>query len=739
MDAPTDDNVKAKEAYQNFTIGTDNQLVFDDDNKNYYARNLDNLYSSTGYLPSGKENDKNYVVPMYVEDRFADGDFRYAGGTIPIEEDERFHRWTYTDLETGMEKEGSGFFPIWPDDYLFFGQLLTYGYSATETHQDVPTAIARSDGRLAQTTKANRVYRAPAYFRNKNMGVAHFNPNAYLAQYKKNDPSTEAYPRMTAIDFAGHYDTHVEGGSPKDYELGLNETTGKFYAPLLDDDGLLSIRNCDETKNLLVYAPGETDGGAISHYANKQTYDVLNDYFTEPEYANYYDGDAACTEYTDGEKYDRVADATSLTVYGHLVQTNKNATNDHMLVDKQDFNCPIEYQFDGDYRMWYQRKSDDQEFVDKETGWQGISLPFSAKLVTTNDKGEITHFFSGSETSKNGTEKIGHEYWLRDYQGILSYDAVNKVVTAKLSYPSVLESDYTTPVGRTKAEIMSVTMNKTGSDAVTNTFLWDYYYQGLSHGHQDKNLDTYQTYYKTSRSYTDYSLLTNGIPYILGLPGETYYEFDLSGKFEAKTTATTNPVKLGKQVVSFVSKKGETIKVSDDELVDVTQTYSGTDYTFKPSYLNESLAAGTDTYTLKPQYDSDSDGKADCSSYVKVPASGAATTVSAFRPYFTSASSSPTKEYQGETRAIVFSKNTAKMFHEEGDDISNTGELIIKGRNGRIIVTSTMRAEKNVTIVTAAGALIDRYTIQPGQTRETPVNASGVYIVNKKKLSMKIK
>ena len=71
---------------------------------------------------------------------------------------------------------------------------------------------------------------------------------------------------MTAIDFAGHYDTHTPEG-PKPYELGLNGD-GKFYAPLLDDGGLLSIINCDETRNLLVYAPAES---AATGYANKAT------------------------------------------------------------------------------------------------------------------------------------------------------------------------------------------------------------------------------------------------------------------------------------------------------------------------------------------------------------------------------------------------------------------------------------------------------------------------------------
>ena len=63
---------------------------------------------------------------------------------------------------------------------------------------------------------------------------------------------------------------------------GSPAVADKFYRPLLDDDGLQSIANRDETPNLLVYAPDEA--------VNKKTYDVLTAYFTEPAYNSYYTG-----------------------------------------------------------------------------------------------------------------------------------------------------------------------------------------------------------------------------------------------------------------------------------------------------------------------------------------------------------------------------------------------------------------------------------------------------------------
>ena len=191
------------------------------------------------------------------------------------------------------------------------------------------------------------------------MDVAHFNPAVNLVAYSKpknaNDKDLKtAYPNMTAIDFAGHNDT--------EYKQGLNGNF--FYQPLLDDDGLQSITNRDETNNLLVYAP--------SADANAQTNGVLNAYFTDPAFNDsYQESPYRCVAVPEGAS----------SVNGHLVQSNLTATSDHLLIDKQDFNCPISYTFAEDKRMWYQRNPD--LYVDKEKGWEIVSLPFSAELVTT--------------------------------------------------------------------------------------------------------------------------------------------------------------------------------------------------------------------------------------------------------------------------------------------------------------------------------------------------------------------
>ena len=642
----------------------------------YYANNAEQC--SSGWVDAAENAIK------YVEERFADGDFVFAAGEIPTAENERFYSWTVKNPETNAETVMSSYFPIWPDDYIFFGQKLTYGWAA-ETHQNVPTAVVREDGRLSTSSNANRVYRAPTYYRSKEMDMAHFNPQVYLAQKERltteqieaHVTAREAYPNMTAIDFKGHYETKPAYG-----EYGLGNEKGLFYTPLLDDDGLLSIQNCDETQNLVVYSP--------SSDANAKTHGVLNGYFTEPIYVE---------DNTNG--YRLVAEASAASVHGHLVQYNKIADRDHLLVDKQDFNAPIAYNFDADHLMWYQRIPADKDYVDFTKGWQGISIPFTAELVTTNQKGEITHFYGGSYESYNETKtKRGHEYWLREYKKIeASVDPA--IAKATFNYPSA------TGPGKT----------------VTNTFLWDYYYQNTNYHNQlDMNADTYEQdrhYYENSRSYSGYSKLAAATPYILGLPGETYYEFDLSGNFRAQNTAVNIP-QLGKQIITFASDKGAGIRVSDDEMAGVTVKYGETNYTFKTSYMNEALEASTNNYALN----------AAGNSFDKVTET---TNVSAFRPYFTAAAVSGSGNSRSFfAKRIIFGGTDNDL--REGPETVLDGSLEIYTRGYNIVTTSHMKEATTIRIITAAGAIFSDYVLQPGETIETTVPNTGVYVVNKKKV-----
>ena len=661
----------------------------------YYGNSANLCSSGYIYTPEGKTES---VMLTYVENRFADGDFRFADGKINIENERNWQETISGSGETAVKEDRWS--PIWPDDYIFFGQKLTYGYNS-HAHQEVPTAVVRDGGRLSLTDVANRVYRAPAYYRSKNMGVAYFNPKAYLAQAHKDAPAVAINEPMTAIDFAGHNDTHNEAnGANKAYEPGMNGD-GKFYAPLLDDDGLTGIENCDETQNLLVYAPAATGTG----YTNAATHKVLTDYFSDAAFGDHYDN-------SDPYRCVSIADEV---IFGHLVQSDLKATNDHLLVDKQDFNAPIAYDFDGTHRMWYQRNPTKDEFVDRTKGWQGISIPFTADLVTTHQKGEITHFYGGSTKSANSEEKIGHEYWLRELEAdeeMTLKPETSDVLVATFNYPSVAGADKT----------------------YTNTFLWDYYYQNKSgHDQKDANDDTYlqyRQYYKESHTHKGYSRLTKAKPYILGLPGKTYYEFDLSGSFEAKTTATPIPEKLAKQTITFASAEAEHIGISDDEMTGTSETYDGKDYYFKPNYMSKTLEAYPASPEASTTYDVNFVLNAAGSSYDLV--KGTPVTAVPFRPYFTGKKISPASSRKY-IESIVFSDTNDGVI----EPTEGSGKLTIKPGKHKITVISGLRETTHVRITNMSGITLTSFDIEPGETIETPINMPGFYIVNKTKVAVR--
>jgi len=627
--------------YKYYAINEDGTLT--EPKTKYYATNAE--YCSSGFTTV-------YDNGGYVEDRYADGDFRYADGVIPETEDQR----TFVDAN-GI----SHFYPIWPDDYLYFGQTLTYGYEASRAHQEIPSHINRSGNRLQTDATSNRVYRAPAYFQSKEMSMAHFNPKATFAQTKNGDANVVAYKNMTAIDFTGG-NGDVSGG----YKKGLNNKV--FYAPLLDDDGLIGFRNVDLTQNLLVYT------GTVSP-ASAATDAVVSGYLPDVAYSE-----------TDAT-YRTVAIASTNGVKGHQIVLDGSAytaTKDHLLVDKQDFNCPISYTFASGKRMWYQRTPD--LFVDLDKGWEAVSLPFTAELVTTQQKGEITHFYSGSRTIDGSEAKIGHEYWLREYIGEKDGTTVtNGIFTAAFNYPDAAGSD----------------------KQVDNTFLWDYYYS--LNGRLDANTDTYQTYYQTGRNLASYPLLATAKPYIIGFPGKTYYEFDLSGEWTAKNTAATAPAQLSKQAISFVSEPGITIAVSDNEL----NAVSANSYNFMPNYMSKKV----DGYLMN----------ATGSSFDKTPDGGLATVP--FRPYFVAAPAQNGAPRRAAAESIVFDRTDSSF--AIGDDPSDelAGELTFSTKPRKLITTSSLRQPADVRIYNVSGVAISTFTIQPGETIETDITVSGVYII----------
>ena len=682
----------AKRYYDGTNLSTGKQYSYLKKNADgTVAEELSKAYypEAYAYYPLEGENTKLFG---YVENRYSDGDFIYAGGTIPEGDNVRRHE---------EEKDGItvvSYNPIWPDDYIFFGQTLNYGYGAATdpAHDNVPTAV--------NTT--NRVFRAPAYFRSKVVNVAHFNSNAVFAQTMKDDETKEAYKNMTAIDFTGYNDGSYQQGW-QTVSGGSNAEKQFFYLPLLDDDGLTGFRNVNLTKNLLAYtfAAGGT-GDNETATATQKTANAVSEALFDYDFEEMDDDATAIppvkADYRAVDEWDRWANESQMQ--GHWVQLTGDeyvAQRDHLLVDKHDFNAPISYKFADDKRMWYQRTP--ENFVDTSKGWDVVSLPFTAELVTTHQKGEITHFYSGSIEVDDNHTKVGHEYWLREFnEGAQEGDKFK----ATFNYPtSGANDDYKN---------------------VTNTFLWDYYYEAANgHNHKDNNLDTYQTYYQKERSLPAYPFLAGGTPYIIGFPGTTYYEFDLSGEWKAKNTNGASPAKLSKQVITFASVEGDVINVSDDE-ADVTKK----GYTFKPNYLNQTLNTG---------YLMNTDGDA----FKKVP-DGQTGNAVAFRPYFKKVETSGSRQA---ARAILFDGEGSSFAiggdQDPSEEEIGEGDLLFTIRKHEIAVTSSLRRAADVRIVNISGVTIANFTIQPGETIERYIPVAGVYIVRadggriQKKLALK--
>lgn len=605
------------------------------------------------------EGDLTNLTANYVENRYHDGDYRYQEGVIPDEEDEDRYHYLKEDQDNPDKITSEWWDPL-ADDYLFFGQMLNYGYVEGVYHENKPSRIADD--------LINRVYRAPAYFQNVTPGKAYYNTNAVFAA-KSADNKHVVYSGMTAIDFTGY-----------------GTTTSIVDHPTKLDD----FMNADLTPNLLVYA-ADGDKTLFTRYLDNK----------EPAFAF-----KATTASVGAKSVAVVSDVDIARIKGHAVYltssgTGYQAAKDHFLVDGQDYFAPISYKAGS--RIWYQRKPDN--YVEKSSGWETVSLPFTADIVTTQTKGEISHFYK-TDGEKYGDQSKGHEYWLREYQGTGATD--DNIFVANFSYPTV------------------VTGENASTKIVTNTFLWDYYYSKenqLSNVGSDVNTDDYQQYYKNNdRRYIGYPYISANKPYLIGFPGNRYYEFDMSGQFMAEHT-DRHPAILDAQTVTFVSAENAVVPVTDDSPV------IGHDYNFMPCFITKD--AGTKVYMLNQHVNDEDDAAGSIFEQVN-----STDPTIPFRAYFTAtANASP-------SRGVLFadgdmtdmSTNLEIVDRQAGEADSG---LVIRAGERSIIVKSNLNTSATVRIVNISGITLSTFTIAPGETVVTPVHLGGIYIVNHKKLVVK--
>lgn len=481
----------------------------------------------TAYYTTGTDN--------YVETLYSDPDYTYSSGTNKSSIDPRLY-------------VGESYYPIYPDDYIFFGQKLTFDIvHGAGQYSKLPQAISKNSTNrrlVTDNTALNRVFRAPGYYGSSTMGQVFFNKQAAFDGMAGGNP---VYSGLTAVDFTG-YNASAKG----DKTDWKNRAGG--YTPVLDFDGLAGFTVDSITNNLLVYADP----------ADAATYQALESALGEPEYV-------------EGDTYSNVGAVTN-SPKGLLVDKSSNtfvATHNHFLTDGQDFNAPIQYKFTSGHFMWYQRVPSVYGSLSsdgKSTGWETICLPFTAQLASAQDKGILTHFYNSGKES--------HEYWLRGMRG-LTVDG--QTAQARFLAPVVDNS---------QAQGYDSRYAKVASYTVNNTFLDDYYYNG-----KDKNSDDNQSAYnEATRTYQNYPYLTANIPYIISFPGPDFYEFDLSGEYEYKN-AYNKVDKLQKQTISFVSVDGQTIGVTDAANALTTVMASGKTLDYMGSYSNADLAAGN--YVMK--------------------------------------------------------------------------------------------------------------------------------------------
>lgn len=648
----------------------------------YWTLNADGSRSeqaSTSYYPATVEN----YVESFI---YGDKDFIYADRSIPKKDNIR-----YDDDEVC-------YYPIWPDDYIIFGQNLTFDVE-TADHDIHPMAVNKVSSKIeAENTKllvngdnSNRVYRAPAYFGNNSMNVAHFNEDAVFAGeytvpaglYKATDATYDAFKGMTAIDFTGSGDNSYAYGMSND---------GIFNKKVLDYKGLTGFRNSDLTQNLLVYIPSATE---VATDPETKTYNAIIGSFPEPE--------LTIGEY---QNIGKVKAANITAVNGHLVQLTAGenggyqAVGNHFLVDKQDFNAPVAYQFADGNRMWYQREplhfNGDAEAANAVGSWETIILPFTAKLVSAHQKGAVSHFY--------GSSQVGHEYWLRGFESI---DNSNKAIFTR---PAAVSGNVY---------------------SFENHYLWDTYFSQAER--LDENGDQYQQYYspENNLTFSDYGFLAAGVPYIVAFPGVRFMEFDMSGTFQPEHTAVTIG-KIEKQTITYASAPGATIDVTGNESQLITsKSNNGKNYNFQGTFLNKEVAANTG-YVL----DVDAASTPGSQFVLKT----AAFTAEPFRAYFTTAGSSSAaarRDSDTGTRSDVILIGSIEDENIGGDlMLDRNGGLKVYARGKVIIIESSMRTETVATIYNAEGKVIGQVDVQPGSVKRVPVTASGVYMVNRQKVAV---
>lgn len=542
------------------------------------AYNLNHFYLKKRYNLATGTADGDLVAP--INDDYRDGSYRYARvysadvnpwslrtAAIPNYADFRGIRINLTpdtyaaagvtgsdatmhdvadarDELRGKDDEGNWltdadgkqyYLPIYPTDYLFFGQDLAYA----SPEDQWPHAI----------DETKRVYRASGFYGSRVDQGFHFNVDAAAVQ-----------PSLTAIDFSGVRDgqyTGTSGDFIKGYSVGMDVRADRsiWYAPALDlpdvndpDLGLTSFTTATiegeteygkaVTRNLLIYTPVDM-----------------------PLLASW--------------KYD--TDAVGDDIYGHVIDNDGGgiATDYFQLVDCEDFNCPI--QFDVNRTIWYRRLP--SVFATGQDAWEGLCLPFTVHTVygsvETRERGsllnhgEMSHFY-GPAVGKE-VKADSHEYWLRKFTGVEGLNAY-----------------FARPASGDDTDALNP-QETTRDYAYSNLYFLNLY--GSSYTDGTTHADQAPAYTATGVNYENYPMITARYPYIVSYPGERFYEFDCSGEFYKAWSGSPDAVR---QIMTYawnVDDAGsvQPIKVTDLQNDPLAMTHSG--FIYRGTFMHYTATA----------------------------------------------------------------------------------------------------------------------------------------------------
>jgi hypothetical protein len=453
------------------------------------------------------------------------------------------------------------------------------------------------------------------------------------------------------------------------------------------------------TRNLLLYARSASDlNGVLATFKYSDTY-----------------GETPATPESNIRAHVINQAVTPTTEFLHLVERtidNKNSEGGDCF--NNDFNCPIAFVVSN--RAWYTRVPR-YYAANKNDAWEGLSLPFSVNRVEASFNGEISHFYGETDAkaaNEANTTNVGHEYWLRG-------------LTAS------------TPAA--DAQPIKATFTRPGADLFTGgTLTGDYRYfnSHFADIYGDIYEDNNFSIYRAARDFSGYYFQQAYVPYIVSFPGATFKEFDLSGDFnqslslgehgvwDADTDAhgfSFREVATKPQNVTFSwygnNPKVSNLNIENANLIGVTDD----------SAVSTTAGVVTHRGAFSAQNDDNTYGIDDSGTSF----SGYERDILPFRTYMTiTGSYSPGKAF-AKPESILIYEGTGIDEFPQTDDEENDG-LRIYAKNRKIYVESP--AALSLSLYTATGQLVRIFNVVPG-TNTYSGFANGIYIVGKKKLSIK--